>query len=229
MASTEQRKTVLEVVNEVRKLIGLNEATSLTTDKQSRTALTLLNRVVSIISNSGNWHEMLGSAAVTALVSVREYSLGVNFPIKNIFEISISGRAQALDPIDLSDYMRFQRGGGVGLPSFFTIKGVDQQTNPKFAVHPQPSSAETGNFFGVLYYKKPPMYLTSDADTEIPFAANLVITGLYGAVLIEESGGTLSKESLMEYRDFADQLQEELNRYNADSGNDEVQLVPGDW
>lgn len=227
MASTEQRKTVLEVVNEVRKLIGLNEATSLTSDKQSRTALTLLNRVVSIISNAGDWQEMLGSAKVTASVSTREYSVGVNFPIKNIFEISVSGRPQALHRVSLTDYMRYQRAGGVGTPNFFAIKGIDNQTNPRFAVHPQPSSAQDGNFFGVLYYKKPPVYLTSDADTEIPFAANLVITGLYGAVLIEEAGGTLSQESLMEFRDFASQIQEELNRFDADSGSDETQLVPG--
>lgn len=225
MASTDQRLTCIEVINEVRKLIGLNTVTTLTADKHAAVALRLLNKVVSTISNAGDWHEMLGSASVTAVVSTREYSIGVNFPVKNIFEVSLSGRSQALDPISLSDFQRYARSGGVGTPSMFAIKGVDAQTNPKFAVHPEPSSAQSGNFFGVLYYKKPPLYLTSDADTEIPFAGNLVISGLYTAVLIEEAGGTVTRESLMENADFREQIQEELNRYNADIG-DEFQLVP---
>lgn len=226
MASTDQRLTCIEVINEVRRLIGLNTVTHLTDDKHAAVALRLLNKVVATISNAGDWHELLGSANVTALVSVREYSLGVVFPVKNIFEVSISGRAQALDPIDLSDYQRYARGGGVGTPGMFAIKGVDAQTNPKFAVHPQPSSAQSGNTFGVLYYKKPPIYLTSDADTEVPFAANIVISGLYTAVLVEEAGGVVTRESLMENQDFREQLQEELNRYEADAGGTEIQLTP---
>ena len=226
MASVDQRLTALEAINEVRRLIGLNTVTRLDADKQSLVALRLLNSVVSKISNAGDWQEMLASAAVTAEVSVREYSLGVTLPVKNILEIAVSGRPRALDRIALSDYMRYQRAGGVGTPSFFTIKGVDTQTNPRFAVHPQPNSAQSGNMFGVLYYKKPPIYLTSDADTEVPFAGNLVISGLYAAVLEEEAGGIATRESMMAERDFREQLQEELNRYDADAGSDEIQLVP---
>lgn len=218
--------TAIEVVNEVRRLIGLNDVTSLTADKHARVALRLLNGVISRISNAGNWQEMLGSAKVTAVVSTRVYSIGVNHPVKNIYEISISGRAQALDPIELSDYQRYERAGGVGTPAMFAIRGVDQQTNPQFAVHPQPSSAQSGNTFSVLYFRKPHLYLTSDADTEIPYAANLVISGLYASVLEEEAGGVVTRESMMAARDFETQLQEELNRYEADAGGDTIQLTP---
>jgi hypothetical protein len=218
--------TAIEVVNEVRKLIGLNEITSLLADKHARVALRLLNGVVSKISNAGNWQEMLGSARVTAVVSTRVYSIGINRPVKNIFEVAISGRAQALDPIGLSDYQRYERAGGTGTPAMFAIRGIDLQTNPQFAVHPQPSADQDGNMFHVLYYKKPPLYLTCDADTEIPFAANLVISGLYASVLEEEAGGVVTRESMMAARDFETQLQEELNRYDADSGGDTIQLTP---
>lgn len=227
MASTDQRQTALEIINEVRRLIGLNAVTTLTADKQARIALRLLNSVLSEMSNAGDWHEMLASANVTAVVSIRDYSIGVNHPVKNVYEISFSGQRQALYPIDLMEYGRYSRGGGNGVPRFFTHKGVDNQSNPRFVVHPQPGSAESGNFFGVLYFKKPALMTTEDADTEVPFPANVVISGLYAKVLEEEAGGLTTRESIMATQDYQRQLQEELNRYHADAGSGEpVQFSP---
>jgi hypothetical protein len=119
------------------------------------------------------------------------------------------------------------RGGGVGPPRFFTTKGVDSQGNPRFAVHPQPGSADSGNYFGVIYFKKPEFYTTEDADSEVPFPANVVIAGLYAKSLEEEAGGLITRESMMATNDYQRQLQEELNRFNADAGSGEpIQLVP---
>ena len=219
--------TAIQIINEVRLLVGLNTVTSLTADKQSRTALRFLNEVISEMANAGDWHELLASANVTAVVSTREYQLGLKVPVHHIHEIAVSGRAQSLYPIELSKYARYARAGGVGTPNFFTIKGVDSQGNPKFAVHPQPGSAEDGNFFGVLYYKKPRLMLTCDADIEIEFPANVVINGLYAKVLEEEAGGMATRESMMAYQTYQNQLQEALNRYNADAGKGtDVQLKP---
>ena len=227
MASSDQRMTALQLINEVRLLIGLNTITSLTTDKQARVALRLLNEVISEMANAGDWHELLGSANVTAVVSVREYGLGLKHPVHHIHEIAVSGRPQSLYPIELSKYTRYARAGGVGTPNFFTIKGVDSQGNPKFAVHPQPSSAESGNFFGVLYYKKPRLFLTCDADIEIEFPANVVVNGLYAKMLEEEAGGVVTRESMMAYQTYQAQLQEALNRYNADAGKGtDIQFQP---
>jgi hypothetical protein len=148
-------------------------------------------------------------------------------PVKNVYEIAFSGQRQALYPIDLTEYMRYTRGGGTGIPRHFTSKGVDSQGNPKFGVYPQPGSAESGNFFGVIYFKKPKLYTTEDADTEVLFPANVVASGLYAYVLAEEAGGLATLESIPEYRRFRDQIQEEINRFNADSGSGEpVQLTP---
>ena len=227
MAATDQRSTTLDIINEVRRLVGLNTISTLTADKQARIALRLLNSVQAELSNAGDWHEMLASARVTAVVSTREYSIGVNHPVKNVYELSFSGQRQALEPIDLSEYKRYERGGGVGPPRFFTSKGVDNQSNPKLAVHPQPGSAESGNFFGVLYFKKPPLLTTEDADTELLFPADLLISGLYAKCLEEEAGGLVTRESIMATQDFKTQLQENLNRFNADSGSGEpIQLTP---
>ena len=227
MASNDQRMTVIKLINEVRQLIGLNTVNSLTADKQSRVAIRLLNEVISEMANAGDWHELLGSANVTAVVSTREYGLGLKHPVHHIHEISVSGRPKSLDPIELSRYTRYARAGGVGTPNFFTIKGVDNQGNPMFAVHPQPSSAQDGNFFGVLYYKKPKLMQTCDADVEIEFPANVVLNGLYAKTLEEEAGGVVTRESMMAYQTYQQQLQEALNRYNADAGKGtDVQLQP---
>jgi len=219
--------TAIQLINEVRLLVGLNTVTSLSADKQSRVALRLLNEVISEMANAGDWHELLGSANVTAVVSTREYAMGLKHPVHHIHEISVSGRPKSLDPIDLSMYLRYARAGGVGTPNFFTIKGVDNQGNPKFAVHPQPSSAQDGNFFGVIYYKKPRLMLTCDADELVEFPANVVLNGLYAKVLEEEAGGVVTRESMMAFQTYQNQLQEALNRYNADAGKGtDVQFQP---
>lgn len=219
--------TAIQLINEVRLLVGLNTVTSLTADKQARVALRLLNEVISEMANAGDWHELLASANVTATVSVREYQMGLKQPVHHIHEISVSGRPQALFPIDLSMYLRYARAGGVGTPNFFAIKGVDNQGNPKFAVHPQPSSAESGNVFGVVYYRKPRLLLTCDADIEVEFPANVVLNGLYAKVLEEEAGGVITRESMMAQQTYLEQRQEALNRYNADAGKGEdVQFQP---
>jgi hypothetical protein len=226
MAITNQRMSVIDTVNEVRRLIGLDPVTSLLADSHARVALRLLNFVVSKISNAGDWHEMLASATVTAQSSVREYELGVKHPVKGIYEVAVSGQRQPLDPLGLDRYLQYSRVGGTGIPRFFAIKGVDSQSNPIFAVHPMPGSAQAGEFFGVTYFKKPAIYLTTDADTIIPFPANVVVAGLYAKVLEEEAGGMASKEVISAWQDFLDQMNEELNRYNADTGGSTVQLAP---
>jgi len=219
--------TVIQLINEVRLLVGLNTIKTLGADKAARVALRMLNEVISEMASAGDWHELLASANVTAVVSTREYGVGVKHPIHHIHEIAISGRAQSLYPIELSKYTRYSRAGGSGTPNFFTIKGVDNQGNPKFAVHPQPASADDGNFFGVLYFRKPKLMLTCDADVEIEFPANVVMNGLYAKVLEEEAGGIVTRESMMAYQTYQQQLQEALNRYNADSGRGtDVQFVP---
>jgi hypothetical protein len=220
--------TAIQLINEVRQLVGLNTITSLTADKQARVALRLLNEVISYVASKGDWHEVLACANVTATVSVREYELGLKHPVHHIHEIAISGRAQALYPIDLSEYTRYRRAGGTGTPNFFATKGVDSQGNPKFAVHPQPASANDGDLFLVLYYKKPRLLLTCDADVEVEFAADMLLNGLYAKVLEEEAGGVATRESMNSWQTFNDQIQEELNRFNSDAGKGEdVQLVPG--
>lgn len=219
--------TAIQIINEVRQMIGLNTITSLTTDKQARVALRLLNEIISELSSAGDWHELLACANVTAVVSTREYQLSLRHPVHHIHEIAISGRPKSLDPIELSRYLRYSRAGGVGTPHFFTIKGVDSQGNPKFAVHPQPASADDGNLFGVTYYKKPKLIQTCDADVEVDFPANLVILGLYAKQLEEEAGGMATRESMATWQTYNQQIQEALNRYNADAGKGtDVQLQP---
>ena len=227
MTIRDTRRTVLEIVNEVRKLVGLNTVTRLDADKHSLVALRLLNIVIADTSNYGDWQELIAVVSITASASVNTYSFGVTFPVKNIWEIAFANQRQALYPTDLADLQRLERGGGVGVPRRFSMRGVDAQGNPKIVVHPQPGSAEAGQEFKITYYKKPTLYDVSSADAVVSFPANVVIQGLYAKVLVEEAGGMMTPESTEAYRDYQRLMLEELNRYNADSGaGSGTQIVP---
>jgi hypothetical protein len=157
---------------------------------------------------------------------------------KNLYEIAVSGSRGALSYCNLATMNKYQRGGGTGEPRFWTVKGVDENRNPRWEVWPTPVTADASKEWVVTYYMRPKVqtmtHLSGSAvesrvcvSAEIPFDSQLVINGLYSRVLEEEGGGGASRESLACFRSFINQLQEELNRYNADSGSGEPpQLQP---
>lgn len=227
MSSYDTKRTVLECINEARKLLGFNEITRLDQDRQSKIAVQMLNVIIAMIASPGDWQELYKTVTVTASTGVSDYSLGITHPIKNIFEISFYNDRQALYPLVIEDFNRLQRSNTTGRPRQFTIKGVDNQGNPKFSVYPSPSTQYDGKTFVVAYYRKPAMYDISSADDEIIFPANLVIQGLYAKMLEEEQGGVLSREAINAYNDFNFLLREELNKYNANSGSgSQIHIVP---
>lgn len=227
MATVDSRRSVLDIVNEVRKLTGLNTVSRLDADKHSLVALRMLNNVVAEISNYGDWHELIATTTVLCSSSVNTYSLGINSVVKNIWEVAVSGQRQSLYPTELADILRFERGGGVGVPRRWTIQGVDTKGNPKIKVHPQPGANENGQAMWIVYFLKPQLYDTTSADVQVVFPANVVIQGLYAAVLTEEAGGLFTKESLDAKESYLTLLKEELNRYNADSGaGSQIQIIP---
>lgn len=220
MAKADIRQSVLQIVNEVRRLIGYEAVTKLDEDEQSLVLLRLLNEVITKISDYGDWHELIASAAVTAETSVREYSINKPHPVQRIYEIAFHTDRQALYPISLEEFLQYQRGAGgsTGRPRFAAIKGVDSQGNPKFAVHPQPGTSQNGNPFSIIYFRKPRLYDTTSMDDEVPFPANVVILGLYAKALVEEAGGTVTQESTGAEREFFNTMDEALKRFSNDFG-----------
>jgi hypothetical protein len=235
-----------DVINSVRTRVGLNEVAKTTaalSDKFGKAAQTLLNEVLQEISNQGDWQEMVTAVQQAIACSVTNYSLCATntWPsnlCKNIYEIAVSATPQPLRYCNLAAMNRYQRGGSTGEPRFWTVKGVDENRNPRWEVWPTPATADADKKFIITYFLRPKIqtlvHLSGStvegrvvASADCPFDSQLVINGLYTRVLEEEAGGGASRESMACYRTYTMQMQEELNRYNADSGSGEpTQLSP---
>lgn len=220
MSKFDTRKTVLEIINEVRRLQGYSSVESLDADKHSLVLLHLLNVVMDKMSDYGDWHEMLRTGTVTAVSSTARYSIPSTEPVKRVYEISFHTDKQSLYPISLENYNQYTRGGSFGRPRFFTVKGVDVAGNPFFQVNPTPAAAEAGRTFSVEYYVSQRLFDVSSADDEVPFPAKTVIQGVYAAALEEEGGGNVSKQSLGAQADFMMMMDENLKRFTSDTGTD---------
>lgn len=217
--------TVLQTVNEVRRLLGFKTVNKLDADRNSLMMMRLLNVVVAEISDYGDWQEMYNEVDVTVAVT-STFSLGINHPVQRIHEISLSGQRQALYPTTIEHINQLQRGNTTGgVARFFAVKGVDNSNNPLFTIHPTPVTADVGNIFTVCYYKKEGLYDITTADSQIPFPANVVIQGLYAKALAEESGGALTKEGAAAYQDYRMLMDEGLKRFNSDTGTD-IRIQP---
>jgi len=221
MATTDLRKTVLQTINEVQRKLGLTEATSLTVNAQTTTLLDHLNDIIADVSDFGDWHEQLVSGNVTVSASVRDYSVtSGSVVVKNIKDIyygSASRSSMQLRTID--EMRRNQRSGAVtGSPREFSVYGVDTNGNPKVRINPLPGTTEAGNVLSILYYKKPPIYTTSDGSTEIPFPSRIIVQGLLAMAILDEEGGSPSNHFNLEYEKYLTMRKEAYNRFNADTG-----------
>ena len=225
MAATDQRRTVLELVNEVLKKQFLNTVTALTDTKQSGVLLQLLNEVVADANDHGDWQEMFAEVVVSASPAQFNYGLGLDSPVQNILEISVSGQPAPLLYQDIREMRRLIRVGTTGTPRHFTLIGTDSQENPKFEVSPIPSTAAASAAFTVLYYKKPAMFTTSDAAVTPDFPANMLIQGLYAMAILHENGGERTREFDAEFTKYEKIRGQALNRYTVDTGN-EIYFVP---
>jgi hypothetical protein len=223
MALTDIRKTVLQIINEVRNKLGLQDAASLTADSQVKSALNYLNDVVDITSDYGDWQETLNTVLVTASSSVMQYVVSAaSAVIKNIHEVAFQGQIAPLRLKTIDELRRWQRTGGIGNPINWTIMGVDSTTgNPIISTYPIPGPNENNKTFNILYYEKPRLYTTSDASVIPPFPSRLLVSGLLAMMLLDESRGTQNIDFMTEFmKVYEPMLEEAFNRYNGDSGSD---------
>ena len=77
-ALTDIRKTNLELVNEVRRKLGMATVTNTNSDSESRSMVDYLNDVVQEINDYGNWKELLRETIVTASTSVSRYTINTS-------------------------------------------------------------------------------------------------------------------------------------------------------
>lgn len=211
------RYTVLQVVNEVQRKLGL-DPTALTGNKISKELVDHINDVVDDLSDFGNWMENMVSANITAQTSVMNYSIITSAVIKNIGDIYISNRQGPLNSLNIED-MRIQtRVTSMGVPSQYCIFGTDANGNPNLRVRPTPDLSTNGAILSVLYYTKPPMYTTADSSVVIPFPARVVVLGTLAAYTLRESGGASTPMYEAFFKQYIETRRTSLNRFNMDTG-----------
>jgi hypothetical protein len=214
------RYTVLQVVNEVQRKLGLTE-TSLTGNKLATQMIDFINDVCNDLSDFGNWQEMLVTANVTAVSGNTDYLVNTSANIKNIGDLYFSQRRGALMHISIDEMRMLACVTAVGTPAQYTIFGTDISSgNPILRVRPIPAAAEDGGLFSVLFYIRPPLYTTSDASTIIPFPARIVVLGTLARAILNESEGAPNDRYTATYQDYLTARKEALNRFKGDTGWD---------
>lgn len=226
MSLANLRFTVLQVVNEVQRKLGLSPTTTLTQNKIATELVDHINDIVDDLSDFGNWMETLSTAKVTAQTSVRDYVIQVSGVIKNIGDIYLSTRRGPLRSLNIDTMRIMTRTTALGQPSQYCIFGVDASSGqPVVRVRPTPDISENGSMFSILYYKKPSQYTIADTNTVIPYPARVVVAGVLARYTLRESGGAPSEMYQVYQQDYTQGRVVALNRFNADTGWD-VSFAP---
>lgn len=218
MALTDQRKTVLELVNEVRGKLGLSDVASLSADKHSKVMVNYLNDIIDQVADYADWQELIVEATITAIASINEYEIPTSEVVQHIEEVAFDNRISSLDVVTPTEIRRLQRTKNSGRPNQYSVFGVDSNGNPKIRVYPTPSTSQAGQLFNVMFYKKPPLYTTSDNSVIPPFPSRLLSQGLLAYALLDESGGRPTERYQAENAKFQQMVIEAHNRYTSDTG-----------
>lgn len=226
MAITDLRMSVLSIVNEVLRKLGLDVVTVVAANKISKELVDHINDVVDDISDFGNWMEQLATAKVTAVTSTATYSIGVSGVVKSIGDIYLSSRQGPLTSVDIDSMRVMTRSTVMGSPSQYAIFGTDSNGNPSIRVRPTPDSNTNGDVFSILYYRKPSIYTTSDGATIVPFPSRVVVLGTLAAYTLRESGGAETPMYQMYYNQYLQAKKNAYGRMNGNTGWD-VSFKPG--
>lgn len=221
MATSDVRKTVLEIINVVQRKLGINATDTVAQTTHSTMLLDLLNDVIDEVSDYGDWQQMFREVAISAASSVATYEIVASAQVKNIYEVVWDSDIAPLEVLDIQDIRRLQRLGNTGTPRQFAIVGMSA-ANPIIRVHPTPVTAAS---FDVAFFKKPRIYSTSDGGVTPSFPAKVLEQGLYAKALLEKAGSEATKQYEMAYNEYARMRAEALNRFNADTGTD-FYMVP---
>lgn len=220
MGISDNRYTVLQIVNETQRRLGLTATASLSTNKQSIQMVDFLNNICNELIDLGNWQEMLVSSNVTAVSGQRDYSINTSAQIKNIGDIFFDTKTGPVRHMTVQDMRILTRVTSTGQPTQYTVFGTDVNGNPLLRVRPTPAQSEDGKFFSITYYIRTPNYTTSDGNTLVPFPGNVVTNGVLALAVLNESGGSPTDHYQSLQQDYMESRKEALNRFNGDSGWD---------
>lgn len=213
------RYTVLEIINEVQRKLGLDQTPSTNSNKLSKQMVDFLNDVCNDLSDFGDWQEMLVSANVSCVPGQINYSVNTSANIKNVADIYFTLRTGPLRNVTIDQMRLLTRTSSNGSPSQYTIFGTDAGGNPNIRVRPTPTSAQSTGLFSVLYYVRAPLYVVSTDDaTRVPFPGDIVVQGVLAKAILNESEGAPSERYQLTQQDYLEGRKEALNRFNGDTG-----------
>lgn len=211
------RYTVLQVVNEVQRKLGLTQ-TALAANKLSIQMVDFINDTCNDLADFGDWQETLVTANIAAVSGQIDYSINTSANVENIKDMFFSGSHSSMRNISVDDMRIMTRVTITGTPTQYTIVGTDVNGNPNIRVRPKPVAAQAGGIFSILYYIRAPLYTTSDTNTIIPFPARIVVMGVLARALLNESGGSPTDHYQQTQQEYLTARKEALNRFNGDTG-----------
>ena len=221
-------KSVLQIINEVQRKLGINVTATLTETKHARALLQWLNEVIAELNDFGPFQEVYREVLVTAATSVGTYTIvpASGMYVGRVYEIALQGDTAPLQLRTIEDIRRLVRLGSTGRPRQYALKGVNVSGHPNFEVYPITSTTYNGRTFDCAIYIKPPDYTDADAAQVVPYAANVVIKGLYAKALLDEAAGEATNQYQVAYQEYLAAMQAALNRLTGNTGVD-TYLMPG--
>lgn len=233
MTSTlaDTRKSYIQLFNEVRRKLGVNEITTLGQDTLGMAMIDYMNDIIAEISDFGDWQEMYREEAfafVTANSSTSDWVFNTSVATKNIHEIQFGTQIAPMWLVTLDDIRRLNRVKVYGVPTQYAFVGVDNTTtgNPRVRVFPTPTTAQASANFNLAYFKKPALITTADTSSIPEFPSRMIAQGLLSYTLRDEERGAQSQEWQDEYAIFKKMIGETFNRYNGDTGSDTYFIPP---
>lgn len=219
------RKSYIQLFNEVRRKLGVNEISTLGQDTLGLAMIDYMNDVIAEISDFGDWQEMYREesfAFVTANSSTSDWVFDTSVATKNIHEIQFGTQIAPLRLVTLDDIRRLNRSASFGVPTQFAFVGVDNLVtgNPRVRVFPTPTTAQASANFNLAYFKKPALITTADTSSIPEFPSRMIAQGLLAYTLRDEERGNQAQEWQDEYAIFKKFVSETYNRYNGDTGSD---------
>lgn len=220
MPVSDTRLTVLEVINEVERKLGLTPSDSLTTRDLTRVLLRLLNETVADLNDFGDWAELYGEYTVTAQSTALLTIAPSGKTVHHLHEVRYGREAAPLIETSMSDIRRLSSvSNGRGTPRQWAMRSVNASADPVIQVWPVPSTAlAASSTWNVSFYEKVRQYTTDDGAVVPPFDATVMIAGVYARSLFEEQSGEPSRQAITAQAEYERRKREFYNRYRADSG-----------
>lgn len=232
MTADTQHRPLITIINNCLARLALDAVGTVDATRMSNLALTLVNDVLADLSGYGDWQEALREVVVTAATSTNRFKVQVTANasaeiVKNILALNFGHQTQHLMPQSILNLRRWIRTSTVGTPRHFAVVGTSA-ANPIIMVYPEPVTAAGEPFqFQSLFYAKHRILVTADNSVVPLYNAKLVEQGLYVKLLLEEAGGEANPQVQAALAEYERMKREELNRFNYDTGDDEIQFFLG--